>query len=118
MSLSLEDGKSLRLCPLILLSLLGNVPIICLDSVRPFGWMHSGREGKEESSGQWRQRAQEQKWKVHSMLRGPGTGWCGWSIWSIGHLGKGREKSCQGHGLKKHPRGFRFAWKRIFLQSV
>lgn len=52
LSLSLEDGKALMFCPLNLLSLPGNVPMIWLDSVRPFGWMHSGREGKEGCSGQ------------------------------------------------------------------
>lgn len=39
----------------IFLSLPGSVPVICLDSVKPFGWMNSGRDGREGCSGERRQ---------------------------------------------------------------
>lgn len=97
LSLSMKDGKALMLCPLILLSLPGNVPIIWLDSVRPFGWLHSGREGKEGRSGQWRQ-SSGTKVESAQYAQKPGAGWCGWSIWSMDHLGSGREKGGQGVG--------------------
>lgn len=46
-NLSLEDNKALMLCPLILLSLPGNVPIIWLGSVRPFGCRVAEKERKD-----------------------------------------------------------------------
>lgn len=40
----------------VILSLPGSVPVICLDSLlKPFGWMKSGRDGREGCSGERRQ---------------------------------------------------------------
>lgn len=67
-------------------------------------------------------KAYKQKWKVLSMLRAPGAGGVagvsGALVTSKEQGRRGEVERCQGHGLKSAQEGFRFAWKRIFLQGV
>lgn len=113
LSPSLEDGKALMLCPLILLPLPGNVPIIWLDSVRPFGWMHSGREGKEGSSGPWRQ-SSGTKVESAQYAQRPRN----WLVWleylEHGSPGKGEGEDMSGAWAKKAPTRIQICLEKDF----
>lgn len=65
-------------------------------------------------------KAQEEKWGVHSMrsqdLAGM-AGVSGASLTSGQWQGLGTERM-PGAWSKKHQEGFRFVWKRIFLQGM
>lgn len=108
-NLSLEDNKALMLCPLILLSLPGNVPIIWLDSVRPFGYIVAEKERKDSLGNGDKVQEQSGKCTVCSEAQEL-------LVWleylEHGSPGKGEGEEMTGVWAKKAPK-----WIKICLEK-